>query len=145
MIFAVGFVLFCGAAPEHAEKSNAVKLNAEALEYAKNLVSQGRFVADKKGAWSQHQPSVEEENEFIRRNGFGEYAKWHLGIDSAHAVNAKARYKFPYGDFKNVHRCAVLAALSRAGQYKYDEIENAAAQLKDLIEAKEKVARASSP
>src|SRR5205823_14789607 len=90
-------------------------------------------VADGRGAWDEHQPSAETENEFIRLHGFSEYAKWHLGIDDGYAENTKRRYKFPYGDFKNVHRCGVLAAQSRAGQYKYYEIENAAAQLKAMI------------
>jgi hypothetical protein len=75
-------------------------------------------------------------NEFIRLHGFREYAKWHLGIDDRYAENTKRRYKFPYGDFKNVHRCGVLAAQSRAGQHKYYEIENAAAQLKTMIAMK---------
>ncbi|MGZ4258573.1 MAG: hypothetical protein ACXVRE_12495, partial [Gaiellaceae bacterium] len=47
----------------------------------------------------------------------------------------KGRYKFPYGDFENVHRCGVLAAESRAGQYKYFDIENAAAHLHGMLDA----------
>ncbi len=70
---------------------------------------------------------------FIRLHGFGEYAKWHLGIDDAHAENTKQRYKFPYGDFKNVHRCALLAAQSRAGQYQHYDIERAAIELREMI------------
>ena len=57
-----------------------------------------------------------------------------LGIDDRYAENTKRRYKFPYGDFKDVHRCGVLAAQSRAGQYNYYEIENATAQLKAIID-----------
>jgi len=34
-----------------------------------------------------------------------------------------------------VHRCGVLAAESRAGQYKYDDIEHAAAHLHGMIDA----------
>jgi len=112
----------------------AVKLNLAALDYARELIKQGRIIADRKGAWTEHQPSAEEENEFIRLHGFDEYAKWHLGIDDGHAEDTKARYKFPFGDFKNVHRCAVLAAKSRAGQYKHYDIENAAAQLDEMID-----------
>jgi hypothetical protein len=115
------------------ENTNAVKVNIGALEYAKELIKQGHIVADGRGAWSEHHPSAVAENEFIRLHGFGEYAKWHLGIDDRYAENTKRRYKFPYGDFKNVHRCGVLAAQSRAGQYEYYEIENAAAQLKAII------------
>lgn len=134
---AAGFMLFStvsATAGNGQEKIDAVKLNVGAFEYAKGLIKQGYAVADERGAWSEHHPSAEEENEFIRLHGFGEYAKWHLGIDDRYAENTKRRYKFPYGDFKHVHRCGVLAAQSRAGQYEYYDIENAAAQLKAMID-----------
>ena len=69
------------------------------------------------------------ENEFIRAHGFAEYAKWHLGVDERYAVNTKRRYKFPYGDFTNVHRCGLLAVKARAAEHKYHDIEDAAARL----------------
>jgi hypothetical protein len=69
------------------------------------------------------------ENEFIRVHGFAEYAKWHLGVDERYAVNTKRRYKFPYGDFTNVHRCGLLAVKARAAENKYHDIEDAAARL----------------
>jgi hypothetical protein len=112
----------------------AVQLNKRAYEHAKELVADGRVVLDERDAWSEHQPSTEQENAFIRRHGFGEYGKWHLGIDDEEHEETKGRYKFPYGDFEKVHRCAVLAAESRAGQYKYHDIENAAAHLHGMIE-----------
>jgi hypothetical protein len=46
--------------------------------------------------------------------------------------------KFPYSDFAKVHRCGVLAAENRAGQYKYNNIEQAAANLHGLIDAARK-------
>jgi len=115
------------------EKNNAVTLNIGAFEYAKELIKEGQVIADGRGAWGEHQPSAGAENEFIRLHGFGEYAKWHLGIDDRYAENTKRRYRFPYGDFKNIHRCGLLAAQSRAAQRKYFEIANAAAQLKAMI------------
>jgi len=117
------------------EKIRAVRLNQDAFDYARELIKQGRIVTDGRGAWSQHQPSAEEENEFIRLHGFGEYAKWHLGIDDAQGEKAKARYKFPYGDLKNVHRCALLAIETRAAQYKHYRIENAAFELRKMTSA----------
>jgi hypothetical protein len=120
------------------DKIHAVQLNKMAFDYAKELIKQRYFVADGRGVWSQHQPSADEEDEFIRLQGFSEYAKWHLGIDDGYAENTKARYKFPYGDFKNVHRCALLAAKSRAGQYKHYDIENAAAELSEMIGASDR-------
>ena len=118
-----------------AQPRSNLKLNEDAFAFAVQLVQQGQFIADGKGAWGEHRPSTELENEFIRQHGFGEYAKWHLGIDRRYAENTKRRYKFPYGDFKNVHRCGVLAVQRRAGEYGYSEIQNAAAQLRAMIEA----------
>ncbi|MDB5356740.1 MAG: hypothetical protein JWN24_3193 [Phycisphaerales bacterium] len=110
-------------------------LHKSAFQYAKELIGEGKFVFDERDAWSEHQPTAEQENEFIRDHGFAEYGRWHLGIDESEPEDTKARYKFPYGDFKNVHRCAVLSAESRAGQYKYQDIENAAAHLHGMIDA----------
>jgi hypothetical protein len=112
----------------------AVKLNSKAFSQAKQLISKGHVVADERDDWSEHQPSAQKENEFIRLHGFGEYEKWYLGVDEEKPEHTKGRYKFPYGDFKNVHRCGVLAVETRAGQYKYLDIEHAAAHLHGITE-----------
>jgi hypothetical protein len=113
----------------------ATKLNNRGFNYAKELIREGHLVIDDRDAWSEHQPSPQEENEFIRKQGIAEYGKWHLGIDEEHDEEAKGRYKFPYGDFKSVHRCAILSAESRAGQYKHLDIEKAAAHLHGMIDS----------
>ena len=118
----------------------AVTLNPRAYEHAKELINEGRFVFDERDAWSEHQPSAEEENEFIRRHGFAEYGKWYLGINDEKPEETKGHYEFPYGDFKKVHRCGVLTAESRAGQYKHFDIENAAAHLHGMIDGRKRAA-----
>jgi hypothetical protein len=40
--------------------------------------------------------------------------KWHPGIEDAEPADSKARYKFPYGDCKDLHLCGILSAESRA-------------------------------
>ena len=146
LIVAAGLVAFCGASltvANERQRSDPIKVNLAAQEHAKNLIQQGHVIVDKRNVWSEHQPSAEEENEFIRQHGFEEYAKWHLGIDERHAEDTKARYKFPYGDFKNVHRSALLAAKGRARQHSYSDIENAAVQLLEMIHSEKK--QATSP
>jgi hypothetical protein len=115
-------------------RAMGVKLHRSGFDHANQLIEDGRVVLDERDDWSEHQPSAEEENEFIRRHGIGEFGKWHLGIDDEQEANNKGRYKFPYGDFRDVHRCAVLSAESRAGQYKYLDIETAAAHLHGMLE-----------
>ena len=114
-------------------RAGAIKLNEDAFAFAARLINDGHVIADRKGAWSGDRPSADQENEFIRLHGFGEYAKWHLGIDERYPENTKRRYKFPYGDFKNVHRCGLLAVKARARQYGDAEIENSALKLERTI------------
>jgi hypothetical protein len=113
----------------------AATLHRTGYAHARELVDQGKVTRDERDDWSDHQPSAEEESEFIRRHGLDEYGKWHLGVDPKESRETKAHYKFPYGDFKRVHRCAVISAESRAGQYKYLDIEKAAKHLLELIDS----------
>jgi hypothetical protein len=130
---------------EDPAQARGSKLNRPAFQYAQELISDGHFVADGKGAWSKHRPSPREENAFIRLRGLAEYAKWHLGIDDRYPENTKQRYKFPYGDFKNIHRCGLLAARNRAAEYRYHDIEDAAARLTEMISSKKERAAPLSP
>lgn len=114
----------------------AVTLNRRAFDHAKTLIGEGLVVFDDRDAWSEHRPSAEEENEFLRRHGFAEYGKWYLGINDERSEETKGHYEFPYGDFKKVHRCGVLTAESRAGQYKHLDIETAAAHLHGMIDGR---------
>ena len=47
----------------------AVKLSQCAFKHAQSLVRRKKFVADERDAWSEHQPSAQDENEFIRALG----------------------------------------------------------------------------
>jgi hypothetical protein len=114
----------------------AVTLNQRAFDHAKQLIKDGNFVADERDNWSEHRPSAAQENQYIDEHGFGKYGQWYLGIDDSESQETKSRYKFPYGDFEKVHRCGVLAAESRAGQYKYNDIEQAAAHLHGMVEGR---------
>jgi hypothetical protein len=113
----------------------AVKLSDTAFEHAKELIASGKYVFDDRDAWSEHQPTAAEENRFIEQQGFDEYARWFLGVDTEAPEDTKRRYKFPYGDFRRVHRCGLLAAESRASQRKYRDIELAISHLHGMLEA----------
>ena len=138
LVLAAALVTFCTLRGFSDARSKHVTLNEGSFLYAQEQVEQGRVLMDLRNAWSEHRPSAADENDFIRQHGFAEYAKWHLGIDDRHAENTKARYKFPFGDFKNIHRSALLAVKSRARQYGYIDIENVANRLLEMIESKEK-------
>jgi hypothetical protein len=112
----------------------AVVLNHRSYAHARKLIEDQQFVLDDRDAWSEHRPSTQQENEFIQQHGIDEYQKWYLGIDEEEAENRKSRYKFPYGDFEKLHRCGVLAAEVRAGQYEHYDIEVAVAHLHGMLD-----------
>ncbi len=116
----------------------ATKLNQEGFKHAKSLVEKGQVVLDDRDQWSEDQPSAHQETTFIKEHGFQEYGQWYLGVDEDKPEDTKERYTFPYGDFKRVHRCGVLSAEVRAGQYKHHDIEHATAQLRDMLDAAKK-------
>jgi hypothetical protein len=113
----------------------AVKLSPSAYDHAKWLVAEGRVALDERDDWSEHRPSAAQENAFIEEHGIGEFARWHLGVDEEKPRETKGRYSFPYGDFHDVHRCAVLSAESRAAQYDHEDVRTAAAHLHGMLDA----------
>ena len=117
----------------------AIRLNHAALTHANGLLRRGDVTHDERDDWSEHAPSAKDENDFIDKNGMAECAKWHLGEDPDESEGTKGRYSFPYGDFKKLHRCAVISGESRAGQYDHDDVEKA---LKDLLTGIDKKADA---
>jgi hypothetical protein len=113
----------------------ATKLNKKALDHARSLVKSGKVVRDTRDDWSEHAPSADEENAFIKKHGFSEFSKWHLGVDADESEGTKGSVSFPFGDFKKIHRCAVVSLESRAAQYHHDEIAKAAKDLLEKIDA----------
>jgi hypothetical protein len=124
-----------------AEPHHFVHLNQEGFRFAEQLIEQGHFVMDKNGAWRDARPSASQENAFIRTHGWSDYATWHLGIDPDHRQTSKARHRFPFGDFINLHRSALMAIRSRAREYRYSQIEAAAAELQRQLEGTSKRSR----
>ncbi len=114
----------------------SMKLNDAAVTHARGLLRRGEFTDDDRDDWSEHAPSTDQENAFIEKNGITEYAKWHLGEDTDMGEDTKGRYHFPYGDFQQLHRCAVISGESRSGQYKHEAIEKALKELLNAIDRK---------
>jgi hypothetical protein len=112
----------------------SVRLNKKALEHARKLVKQGKVVHDERDAWSEDAPSADDENRFIEKHGWDEYALWHLGEDPDASEETKGRFSFPNGDFSKVHRCAVISLESRAAQNDHDDIAKETKRLLERID-----------
>jgi hypothetical protein len=113
----------------------AVKLNRKALTHARKLIEDGKVERDVRDDWSEHAPSTDDENTFIDKHGFADFAEWHLGSDDEKSDSTKGSVSFPFGDFKKVHRCAVISVESRAAQYGHDDIRDAAKKLLELMDS----------
>jgi hypothetical protein len=123
----------------------AVTLNRQALKYARKLVKAGKVVHDERDDWSEHQLPAAEETAWVKSHGWNDYAKWHLGVDKEKTPETKGRFSFPIGDYRNVHRCAVISAESRAAQFGHADIAEGAKSLLTLIDKRaEKAATRAS-
>jgi hypothetical protein len=111
--------------------SMAIRLNQEAVEHAQNLIKGRQY--ERNSDWSEAQPSAEEENKFIDENGWDAFAKWHLAYDTEASGETKSRYKFPFGDFRKLHRSALIAAKQRAGSEDYNKVQSAADRLLEKL------------
>jgi hypothetical protein len=109
----------------------ATKLNERGYQHAQTLIAERRRVLDARDDWSEHRPSARAEDRIIEERGWDAYRDWYLAVDDEHGEGTKARYKSPYGDFENVHRCGVIPAESRAGQYRHRD----AVQHPDAVQA----------
>jgi hypothetical protein len=112
----------------------ATRLNDKGYDKARALVLEDQVVRDGRDDWSEHQPDTAAENRFIDEHGWQAYGEWHLGSDDEHGPETKAHWKYPYGDFRKVHRCALLSAESRAGRNDHDDIREKAHELHRLLE-----------
>ena len=103
-----------------------VTLNQRAYERAKELIEGLYSTSEMHGASTSRPPWRKANTSASTALPNTANGIWELQRE---AREYQGNYEFPYGDFKDVHRCGVLAAESRAGQYQHYDIENAAAHL----------------
>jgi hypothetical protein len=114
----------------------SVKLNKQAVKHARQLIAAGKVVRDEPGSWSSDALSAAEETAWLDKHSWPEFASWHFGIDTKASPETKGRFSFPMGDYKKLHRCAVIAIESRAAQNGHRDIAKASKKLLNLIDKK---------
>jgi hypothetical protein len=105
-------------------------VNPEAVTRATELIAARQYVLD--SDWGDRQPRADDENAFLERHGWDDYAAWHLGLTAGANDATKARYAFVFGDFRRIHRMGIVACHYRAAEWRHKEIELAA---HDLLQA----------
>lgn len=107
-------------------------LNKRAVAHARKLIDAKQYVLD--SDWGEVAPTAEDENAFLKIHSWAEYAEWHLGLTDGASDETKARYGFIYGDFKRVHRTALIACVYRAAEWRHKSIELAAHKLLQYLD-----------
>jgi hypothetical protein len=109
------------------------EVNDDGVAQARRLIDDGKV--DRSSNWSDAQPSSDDENREVERNGYQGFGRWHLAIDPEASEGSKSRYAFPYGDFSKVHRDGLIHAKQRAAQYGHGAVERAADDLLGRLDA----------
>jgi hypothetical protein len=102
-------------------------VNPEAVAFAQQLIDKRQYVLT--SDWGAVQPTAAQQNEYLEKHGWQEYARWHLGLTDGAKDHTKARYAFVFGDFRRVHRIGLIACQYRAAEWRHKEIELAAHDL----------------
>ena len=110
------------------------KVNRRAITFAKRMIDAGQYVVD--SDWGEVQPKAVDENRFLKRHSWPDYAAWHLSLTEDANDETKARYAFVYGDFERVHRSGIIASHYRAAEWKHKQVELAAHRLLQYLDKK---------
>ena len=108
-------------------------VNQRAVAKARQLIEARQYVLD--SDWGDVQPRAADQNAFLERHSWAEYAEWHLGLTEGATDETKARYAFVYGDFRRLHRSGLIACLYRAAEWRHKEVERAAYRLLQELDA----------
>jgi hypothetical protein len=108
-------------------------LNDAAVAKARKLIDGRQYVLN--SDWGAVQPKADDQNAFLENHTWDEYAQWHLGLTEGAQDKTKARYAFVYGDFRRVHRTALIACVYRASEWRHKDIELAAHDLLQYLDA----------
>jgi hypothetical protein len=102
-------------------------VNAQAVAHIRKLIEDRQYVLD--SDWGESQPRADDENAYLARHDWDDYAGWHLGLTDGATDETKGRYAFVVGDFRRVHRSGIIACLFRAAEWRHKAIERAAYDL----------------
>jgi hypothetical protein len=110
-------------------------VNPDAVARCRDLIEAKQYVLD--SDWGEVQPGAGDQNDFLANHSWEDYGAWHLGLTEGATDGTKARYAFVYGDFRRVHRTALIASVYRASEWRHKQVELAA---HDLLQALDKKA-----
>jgi hypothetical protein len=109
-------------------------VNPAGVAHARELIEKNQYVLDSE--WGDVQPKAADENAYLEKHPWDEYAAWHLGLTEGANDHTKARYAFVYGDLRRLHRMGLIACMYRAAEWRHKEVELAAHELLQELDRK---------
>jgi hypothetical protein len=97
-------------------------VNPDAVAHARKLIDARQYVLT--SDWGERQPKADDENAYLESHSWAEYAGWHLALTEGPNDETKARYAFVYGDFRRVHRTALIACVYRASEWRHKAVDS---------------------
>ena len=114
-------------------------LNDAAMAHARKLIAGRQYVV--RSEWGEVQPKAADQDAFLASHTWDEYAEWHLGLTDGARDETKARHAFVFGDFRRIHRSAIIACHFRAAEWRHKAIELAAHDLLQYLDKNAEAAR----
>ena len=109
-------------------------VNQAAVARARKLIDSRQYVLDSE--WGDVQPSAADENRYLESHSWDEYGEWFLGLTEGATEETKGRYAFVCGDFRRIHRSALIACVYRAAEWRHKDVELAAHELLQYLDEK---------
>jgi hypothetical protein len=107
-------------------------VNRHAVAQARRMIDARQYVLN--SDWGEGQPDADAQNRYLARHTWDDYAAWHLGLTEGANDGTKARYGFVVGDFRRVHRSAIIACQFRAAEWRHKAVELAAHDLLQYLD-----------
>ena len=107
-------------------------VNERAITRARERIDARQYVLD--SDWGEVQPNADDENRYLKRHSWDEYAEWHMGLTDGANDETKARYAFVFGDLRRVHRSGIIACHFRAAEWRHKQVELAAHELLQYLD-----------
>ena len=109
-------------------------VNEAGVAQARRMIDARQYVL--RSTWGDVQPGTDEENAYLESHSWDEYGAWHLALTDGATDETKARFGFVYGNFRRVHRSALIACQFRAAEWHHKAIELAAHDLLQHLDEK---------
>jgi hypothetical protein len=113
----------------------AIVLNKAAVDRAKYLIEADE-VTSFDSDWNEEKPTPTEVEQFLEAHDMEEYGEWFLGKNDQFDREVKEHYEYPYGDLREVQRCALVHSQAQAEKRDDKEMMHVIKELIALVDEK---------